>query len=343
MVTRLSSKALWVLWVTIFSAILTVTPAAAAASSAPLLASGQAACSEIELGAFQAGCGDGICDAYMGEDASTCPQDCVPSVVNTPVSVATRTPTATLPSSATARLSSSATATLPSSATATATIQETLAGSIETSAPVEITATPPAGDVLILPGCDLVPYESRAQAWQKGYGGQASPGSFVPLRSDDREVYVCTVPPVGQVCIPIYQGLVKASQEDIRNIVLVDCATNGSCNVYLGPGKQVGETICFDASQSDHLSCSAGCALAPRPESAFMLPLLGNVPTRILAPTACLAALVIFGLVLGIIFVSRRSRGRALPSTGASQPPYGWDSIPTSPGTPTKGAPDKTD
>lgn len=321
MVVRKSTQVLFVFLLMIFLMVLGAGPAVAAPAMKSLPESGGAGVMGPPL---QAGCGDGICDAYMGENASTCPQDCaatlVPVVSPTATStrvVVTRTPTAT------------PTATSTASATPTLTTEEASA------TPADVAAETPsasADGLVTLPGCDLAAYESRAQAWQKGYGGEASPGSFVPSRTDNREIYVCTMQPVGELCIPIYQGLISASQANMENIVLVDCLTSGSCQVHEGPGRQVGESICFDVTQADNLSCSAGCALAPKQTDVFVLPLFGNVPTRILAPTACLGALLVLGVVLGIVFVARRSRRREIPSPAASQAPSGWDVIPKSGG-----------
>ncbi|MBN1428785.1 MAG: hypothetical protein JXB07_10400 [Anaerolineae bacterium] len=254
---------------------------------------------EVYIG-LQAGCGDGICDPYMGENATTCPADCAPpSTMTTTVTAtptwfrrATRTPTATLTSSATP--------------TASPTPSET----------PTMTPTEPGIGVF---GCDLVAYESRAQAWQKGYGGAVAPGAFVPQRTDNREIYVCEVPPVGRICIPIYQGLLKAVQEDIGNIVLVDCSLNGACRIHERQGYLDEESICFDVIQTDDLSCSAGCALAPRQTNQFVIPFLSTIPLRLLAPGACLISLLFFGAVLAIIFVTRRSRPRKTSAARAAQ------------------------
>jgi hypothetical protein len=188
------------------SMILLVVLAAGPAAAAPAAHAWSVGGSGPMGPPLQAGCGDGICDAYMSENASTCPQDCaatlvpvVTRVVTVTRVVVTRTPT---PTSIT-------------SATPTPTTEE--ASAMPADTPVAIQPTPSSDGLGTLSGCDLAAYESRAQAWQKGYGGKASPESFVPSRTDNREIYVCKVQPVGELCIPIYQGLIKASQENMEN------------------------------------------------------------------------------------------------------------------------------
>lgn len=330
MVTHRSTQVLLIF----LSMFLLMAPAAGPAVAAPAAWAQPGGGSGIIGPPLQVGCGDGICDAYMGEDASTCPQDCAPIVTPVRAGCGDGICDAYMGENASTCPQDCAAASVPV-ITPTASATPAPATEEASATPVgSLIETLPAPDdgLETLPGCDLAAYESRTQAWQKGYGGQASPGSFFPLRTDNREVYVCTVQPVGEICIPIYQGLVKASQENMDNIVLLDCSTNGSCRVHRGPARQVGESICFTVTQADNLSCSAGCALAPRQPDGLVLPLFGNVPTRLLVPTACLAALMALGVALGIVFVARRSRKPEQPAADTSQSPPGWDTIPRSDG-----------
>ncbi|MBN1313423.1 MAG: hypothetical protein JXB30_18595 [Anaerolineae bacterium] len=296
------------LGVILFLALTAATTIAASASGA-VTENCDLMCVGEDAVNLQGGCGDGICDPYMGESAATCPEDCAVTLTFIP----TRTPQATRTPTCTSTSSVTPTPEEEESPTPSETPAQTLTPSEAESV-----------GVIMLPGCDLVAYESRAQAWQKGYDGAVSPEVFVPERTDNREIYVCEVPPLGQLCIPIYQGLLRASQEDISNIVLVDCSIDGACQIHEISGRSEGDSICFDVAQSDDLSCSAGCALAPRQAGRFVLPFLSNIPFRVLAPSACLISLLFSGVALGIVFVTRRSRSREA-SVARSVPPPDWD------------------
>ncbi len=230
-------------------------------------------------------CGDGICDAYAGETALTCPADCAPKI-SLP---ATATPTA------------SPTATAQQTQTATATV------------------TPaPTSTLVSAAGCGFVAYASMTNTWQTTYASYAK--SFIPSRPDHQEVYVCDVPPSGQVCIPIYNGLLDVAGGKQDQIGFVACTSAGQCALLKGKLNKVGEALCADTTVAGTFTCSGGCALAPQAPPASTGSSLGdflnqlNVPVQTVVPIACFLLLIAVGAVGFLIFVSRRSRQREVPS-----------------------------
>src|SRR5262245_41722177 len=96
MIIRLS-KALSLLLAALFALIL-ADPLVARAGETDNLCYGQ-------VNYAQVGCGDGVCDAYIGENKTTCPADCGSKPVVNPGPTATPTSTATFTPSPTATFS----------------------------------------------------------------------------------------------------------------------------------------------------------------------------------------------------------------------------------------------
>lgn len=269
----------------------------------------------------QGTCGDGVCDAYTGENKTTCPKDCkssgsgtqptVPPPTNTPLP--TPSPSATVPA-------------LPL-VIPTATSQPTQAASQNPSttqvAIPTSTALPTAsagGPVSSGSGagCGLVSYESRPLGWQKAYTGKSN--NFVPKTADHQEVYVCNVPPDGQICIPMYEGLMSVVQNRTDQIMLVDCGADGSCQTHKAPVQHVGSNLCASVTAADKVSCTTGCAFLPEAYTLLGLPvpplLRDLLASNAFIPAICLAAIFIFGFV-GLLVFARRRRKTDAPTEEA--------------------------
>lgn len=263
---------------------------------------------------LQAGCGDGICDPYMGENAQTCPQDCAtptspPPATAThtppaaPIGTATSTPlpTGTTPPTATVTPTQTATGTLPPSPTA---------GGPPTKTPVpQATATsmplPPEGEAV--GECRYERYEAMPYLWRVGYD-QFAPQSYkFPTRLDEREVLICDTPPAFRLCLPISEGLMRAAQGREDWVVLVDCGDSETCRVVEGAQLSEGQ-FCFDITPEDQITCASGCALGIRPRGIFIR-LLGPelASSQALVPICGLLALLgLLVLSLFLLLVLRR-------------------------------------
>ncbi len=266
------------------------------AAATPVLAAGGGdLCVDPARLAQSATCGDGICDPYMGETALSCPSDCLNS-----------TPSSTLP----ALLLPTGTATSFVTATGSATAPST---PTPTETPVSSGTPLSTGSGL----CDYVSYQSRTREWQTGYAGVAN--KFVPNQPDHREVYVCTVPPVGQVCLPEYIGLVDAAGGSENSITLVDCTSSGQCSVHRSKLTKVGNLLCADVVAVGGISCTGGCALAPEQLTSLidLSGVLGGIPAAAVVPIACLLTLLLIAAVAFLIFLSSRARRREFPTREA--------------------------
>jgi len=265
----------------------------------------------------QAGtCGDGICDPYVGENKTSCPKDCGAKATATTApqpAGPTDTPTPTTPTATSTFFPFFVLPTRTPTATSTASPTPSTTPATPTTS---LTVTPTGGVPGQQVGCDFVSYESRTKDWQSGYGKLAK--EFTPERTDQREVFVCRVPPLQQVCLPIYDGLMEAVNDDKSKIALVDCDSAGQCDVYDGKLTQVDDMLCAAIVVAGDVSCTGGCALAPASPTSLLTPpsfdlsaLLAN--PGVAAPIACvLVAMLIAGIGL-LIFVFRRSRRRELP------------------------------
>jgi len=264
---------------------------------------------EVQSAPQASTCGDGICDPYVGENKTTCSVDCgsnpvgsnptqVPtSTSDTPTATGTLAPLLILPTQATVTLTSG-TGT-PGTPTATPTLDSS--------------GTPPSNAPALQAGCDFVSYESRTGDWQAGYATFA--GKFVPAQADQREVFVCRVPPQGQVCIPVYNGLLDAAGGGLDKVVLVDCSAGGDCTVHQDKLKMmVSGMLCVDTTVSGSISCTGGCALAPSATATSLLAppdlraLYAKAPAAAIVPVACLLALLLMGGVGFLILITRRAR-----------------------------------
>lgn len=274
-------------------------------------------------------CGDGICDPYIGENKTTCPADCgTPGGGGrTPADTATPLPTAVPTVAPTSTIVPSILVVIPTtapSATATgagtATVQPTSGGPTPTAGGLQPTVTPAQvaeSAQTGTAGCGLVAYESRTSAWQRAYTGSSN--NFIPRTSSKQEVFVCSVPPAGQICIPTYDGLLTAVRGNEDQIVLVDCSADGKCSLHTNKVELVGGNICALVTPGDQISCQGGCAFAPSEASLLGLPFLSSPFLSQLpqwTPIACLLGVLMVALIGLLIVVSRRrsdqdDRGRS--------------------------------
>ncbi|MBN1449704.1 MAG: hypothetical protein JW963_01700 [Anaerolineales bacterium] len=205
-------------------------------------------------------CGDGICDEYYGENVSTCPDDCAtPTPTNTAVPTATYTPTETPIATETGTPTTTPTASPTATDTPRPEVTTEEPGDEGTATPTELPDYTPTPTLDIPTGCGLVAYESRSGSWQDAYSTTGVEG-YIPSRQDDLEVYVCSEPPLGQICFLIYDGLLDAAQGDLARIGMVDCSA-GACQIVQRVGQKRGDQICYTIRRSDNVSCEEGCAL----------------------------------------------------------------------------------
>jgi hypothetical protein len=265
-------------------------------------------------------CGDGICDAYVGENKTTCSADCGS---NTTVSNPTAVPTAT-PVTPTATTTVIPQLILPAFSTTTPAAAGSASpgptGNGTGTATGDPSGTPPADISSIQAGCEYVSYESRTADWQTGYSSYAK--EFIPKQVDQREVFVCRVPPLGRVCLPVYDGLANSVDGNLDKVTLVDCTAGGECVVHDSKLKMVGGMLCADITVAGSVSCTGGCALAPASDSLLTPPdfagLLASLPAGAIVPIACFLSLLLIGAVGFLIFVTRRARQRELDEDGAA-------------------------
>jgi hypothetical protein len=169
--------------------------------------------------------------------------------------------------------------------------------------------------------CGLVAYETRPAGWQKGYTGSSN--NFVPKTSKDEEVIVCDSRPVGQICIPMYEGLMTAAQGRLDQVVLAECGSDGKCSFHKTRVQSVGGSLCATVSAGDQVNCSTGCAFLPQsyallgvPVPRFLVDLTAN---QAFIPAICLVGMFLVGFMVLLIFGRRRRRGfRDEPTTEPS-------------------------
>lgn len=262
-----------------------------------------------------AGCGDGICDPYMGENAQTCPQDCAtpsppPPATATqpppgaPTSAPTSTPTAT------SALTSTPTFTPTLTATGTPPPSPTPGGPpTKTPAPSPTTTPAPPAEGAGIGQCRYERYEAMPYLWRVGYD-QFAPQSYkFPTRLDEREVLICDTPPAFRLCLPILEGVMRAAQGREEWVVLVDCGDSETCRVVEG-AQLSDDQFCFDITPEDQITCASGCALGIRPRGTFAR-LLGPelASSQALIPLCGLLALLgLLVLLLLILLMARRRR-----------------------------------
>jgi hypothetical protein len=197
-------------------------------------------------------CGDNICNTVIGD----CREDCPQLIPTTAVFIATKSPTPT------------ATATPTKTPTPTRTPTSTRTPTRTATATATSTSVPVSEE----PECGLVSYESRETAWKQSYGGEANAGDFIPEEEQDREVWVCPVPPSGEeLCIPTYRNLLKEVNDNPKKVRLADCDVSGNCTIYEQEATQNGNQMCFViGQQGTNPSCEFGCALLPdAPDAPF--------------------------------------------------------------------------
>lgn len=223
-------------------------------------------------------CGDNICNTIIGDCKEDCPQLQVTTAVP---QIVTKTPTPT------------PTATSTPTRTPTPTRRPT-----RTPAPTRTaTATKTPVPVTEEQGCGLVSYESREAAWKESYGGTTNAGDFVPDEAQDREVWVCPVPPSGEkLCIPTYRNLLKEVDNNPKKVRLADCDIDGNCTIFEQEPVQSGDEMCFVMGQAGtNPSCEFGCALLPEtPDAPF--------------PWWILLLILLLLLLLMVILMQRRKR-----------------------------------
>ncbi len=272
---------------------------------------------------LQAGCGDGICDPYMGENAQTCPQDCAtptspPPATAThtpsapPISTATATPlpTGTTPPTPIATLTQTATGTPPPSPTAGGPPTETSIpqATATLAAPPAATPTPPPPGGEVIGECRYERYEAMPYLWRVGYD-QFAPQSYkFPTRLDEREVLICDTPPAFRLCLPISEGLMRAAQGREDWVVLVDCGDSETCRVVEGAQLSDGQ-FCFDIAPEDQITCASGCALGIRPRGIFAR-LLGPELASSQAIIPLCGLLILLGVLILLLFLLLMLRRR---------------------------------
>jgi hypothetical protein len=147
--------------------------------------------------------------------------------------------------------------------------------------------------------CGLVSYESRPDDWQAGYAGHSQPGDFIPMRSDNQEVFVCGTPPTGgELCIPVYDDILELVESDLEKIALVDCTADGTCNLFEAPIRLVDDRLlCITVTNDVDPEClePGGCAFVP------MQP---GLPWGLICGVA--TGLLILLFVLLLLFIRRR-------------------------------------
>jgi hypothetical protein len=128
---------------------------------------------------------------------------------------------------------------------------------------------------------------------------------------------VCDVPPDGQICIPMYKGLMTVVNGDYEQIMLVDCGADGACQTHKSKVQHVGRNLCASVSAADNLSCATGCAFLPEQETFLGLPvppfLRGLVANGAAVPAICLAAILLIGFVGLLVFARRRRKSDGGP------------------------------
>lgn len=143
----------------------------------------------------------------------------------------------------------------------------------------------------------MVSYESRETAWKESYGDEAYAGEFIPDEAQDREVWVCPVPPAGeQLCIPTYRNLLKEVEDNPKKVRLADCDIDGNCTVFEQEPIVNDDEMCFVIGQANTTpGCEFGCALLPdAPNAPF--------------PWWILLLLLLLLLILMFILMQRRKR-----------------------------------
>lgn len=160
--------------------------------------------------------------------------------------------------------------------------------------------------------CGFVSAESRPAGWLSGYRRVARPSSFLPQAADEREVVICEEPPIGRLCIPAYDGLMEAVNDNVAQIALVDCPAEGACRIANRIGEPASGELCFELARSDNLSCAEGCALAPLPliGEGLLPPGTVGAPTLVLLGGGAFVLLAFIALVAVVQEILRRVRSR---------------------------------
>ncbi len=267
-----------------------------------------------------AGCGDGICDPYMGENAQTCPQDCAtpsppPPATAIPPPAGAPTSTATFTSTPTSTVTFTSTPTT----TGTPPPSPTLGGPPTETPPPPSLATPtPSAEGGAVGQCRYERYEAMPYLWRVGYD-QFAPQSYkFPTRLDEREVLICDVPPAFRLCLPILEGVMRAAQGREEWVVLVDCGDSETCRVVEG-AQLSDDQFCFDITPEDRITCASGCALGIRPRGIFAR-LLGPEVASSPALIPLCGLLALLGLLILLLFilllVRRRRTEQEEPAEG---------------------------
>src|SRR5574341_1318361 len=275
-----------------------------------VLADDSPVCSADAL--FQGTCGDRVCDAYRGENATTCPVDCAPPTsVPFAASTATRTPTPR---------SSTSTLTLPPTSTQTGATTPTVTSS---PTPTEVVGTlEGTTEAMIQPGfsllesvprgCRFVDYLSLTDQWQALLAtGSEFPEGYIPNDPADQEVLICDEPISGEVCFPVFHDLASAAAGDDENIALVDCSSSGNCTILDKSGHNPSDeddVLCFAIAQNTPISCGYGCVLTPLQMAQGGAPitgLRGNL-LLLLIPLGLLILLILGGLLILFMLTRRR-------------------------------------
>jgi hypothetical protein len=235
----------------------------------------------VSADVLQGFCGDGICDAYRKENATTCAVDCAPKPL---------TPTATSTPLPAAVPHVTSTATAPS---LTPSPQATPTGQSGTGT------------------CGFVTYNSRESQWQTGYNTNGVPEFLSVKKNDLLNVWVCPEPPSGTLCFTGKDELLNATHGDLAQIAMADCNTDGSCTIVKGSSAAVGDKICFSyAVAGEKTLCSSGCALVPLASGAALFPLnFSNLSISSgVAFLACLGLLLVIGGGFFMVLARRRSQ-----------------------------------
>ncbi|MBN1119763.1 MAG: hypothetical protein JXJ17_01695 [Anaerolineae bacterium] len=190
----------------------------------------------------------------------------------------------------------------------TATPEETATGEgTPTETPKPRSSPTPSPTPAEVPlACGFEAFESRLFAWRNAYQ-DLSPDEYpTPVQADDEEVYVCELPPTGQLCFPIYEGLLEATGGSLDQVRLIECTADGVCEIQDWPAEAQQNMICFDIDPLSGLSCADGCAMIMVPKQGALSGFFQSGYSWILFIFLGLLLLIALAIIIIIFFIRRR-------------------------------------